>query len=220
MRRALAAVAILSFFGAVFLPAGVYYFRARTPPANPEPEIDDPVGDFSLTERSGKIVNRDDLLGKVWVASFVFTRCTGPCPQVTATMTRLQAQLASHGDAVRLVTFTVDPEHDDPGELRTYAEHFGADPQRWLFLTGKEADVYRLVREGFHLTAQKNAEAGADVGSAVLHDTRLAVVDRKGRIRGYYQGVVDPRDDDPVKEFEDNLERLKRKVEDLVREAP
>jgi cytochrome oxidase Cu insertion factor (SCO1/SenC/PrrC family) len=220
MRRALAAAAILSLSGAVLLAAGAYYFRARTPATNSEPEIDDPVGDFSLTERSGKVVNKDDLLGKVWVASFVFTRCTGPCPQVTATMTRLQAQLASHGDDVRLVTFTVDPEHDDPGELRTYADHFGADPQRWLFLTGTETDVYRLVREGFHLTAQKDAEAGADAGSAVLHDTRLAVVDRKGRIRGYYQGVVDPREDDPVKGFEDNLERLKRKVEDLVREAP
>ena len=56
-------------------------------------DISIPVPDFTLTERSGKKVSRDDLKGKVWVASFVFTRCTGPCPQVTATMARLQKEL-------------------------------------------------------------------------------------------------------------------------------
>src|SRR4051794_2877278 len=77
-----------------------------------------PVGAFSLTERDGRTVTRDDLLGQAWIASFVFTRCTGPCPQVSATMAQLQHDLA--GQPVRLVTFTVDPEHDDPAELRRY----------------------------------------------------------------------------------------------------
>src|SRR3954452_3323939 len=89
-----------------------------TPPGGPTPPADDirfPVPDFALTERSGKPVTKADLAGKVWVASFVFTRCPGPCPAVTATVARLQADLA--GDpGVRFVTFTVDPERDDPAE--------------------------------------------------------------------------------------------------------
>src|SRR5205085_4395139 len=109
-----------------------------------------PVGEFALTERGGEVVRDADLRGKVWVASFVFTRCTGPCPQVTATVARLQSELADEPD-LRLVTFTVDPECDGPDKLKSYAEHFRADPRRWLFLTGKEEDIHRLLRERFTL---------------------------------------------------------------------
>src|SRR5437867_913183 len=96
----------------------------------PSPAADDlgEVADFALTERSGETVHRADLLGKVWVAAFGFTRCTGPCPQVSGTMARLQAELAGQPD-VRLVSFSVDPDHDTPEVLREYAQRFGADPQ-------------------------------------------------------------------------------------------
>src|SRR5436190_21041465 len=72
--------------------------------------IDDqgPVGSFTLTERNGQSVSDDHLRGKVWVASFVFTRCTGPCPQVTGTMARLQSELnLADEEDLRLATFTV-----------------------------------------------------------------------------------------------------------------
>jgi len=67
--------------------------------------LDYPVGSFSLTERSGKTITDKDLRDKVWVASFVFTRCTGPCPAVTGTVSQLQSELAGEAD-VRFVTFT------------------------------------------------------------------------------------------------------------------
>jgi protein SCO1/2/putative membrane protein len=177
-----------------------------------------PVPDFSLTERSGRTVTQSDLLGKVWIASFVFTRCTGPCPQVSATMAQLQSEFAGRPDVV-LVTFTVDPGHDDPGELRRYAEHFGADPQRWLFLTGKEEDVYRLVNKGFLVYAEPNRGEARTAGAEVMHDPRLVVVDRRGHLRGYFQGVRDTRWPDPEPEFQDNLRRLRRTVTALTREG-
>src|SRR4051812_17894802 len=104
------------------------------------PDLDFPVGSFSLTERSGKTVTDQDLRGKVWVASFVFTRCLGPCPAVTGTVKELAADLKDLPD-VRFVTFTVDPSRDNPGELQKYAAKYGADPERWLFLTGPEPAV-------------------------------------------------------------------------------
>jgi cytochrome oxidase Cu insertion factor (SCO1/SenC/PrrC family) len=177
-----------------------------------------PVADFALTERDGSTVRRADLLGKVWVASFVFTRCNGPCPIVSATMARLQKEISASPDDFRLVTFTVDPEHDDPAVLRAYAETFRADPKRWLFLTGKESDVYRLLQDGFLVPVEKNAEG--DPGAAVSHSTRLAVVDRRGFIRAYFSGAPDTEGQDPEKDFKDNLDRLKRKVADLLAEAP
>ncbi len=113
------------------------------------------VGDFALTERSGHTVRNADLQGKIWIASFVFTRCTAGCPQITTTMKRLQDDLAGYPD-VRLVTFTVDPKNDDPATLREYADHFGADPQRWLFLTGEQDEIYHLLESTFHLPARQN----------------------------------------------------------------
>src|SRR5207249_82727 len=101
----------------------------------PLPDIG-PVRPFSLIERSGQTVEHSDLLGKVWVAGFVFTRCSGSCPQISATMARLQKELAGQPDVV-LVSFTVDPEYDTSKVLREYAESYQADPKRWLFLTGK-----------------------------------------------------------------------------------
>src|SRR5262249_6033754 len=135
------------------------------------------------------------------------------------TVARLQSELAGEKD-VRFVTFTVDPEHDDPKELQRYAEHFGADRDRWLFLTGKEEDVYGLMRNGFHVHAEQNKGDDRKPGAEVMHDTHLVVVDKKGHIRGYFAGARDSRDADPDKTFEDNLRKLRDRLTTLAREAP
>ena len=108
------------------------------------------VPDFAFIERSGQSVTRADLLGKVWIASLIFTRCVEECPLVSSHMARLQDAFTAEPD-VRLVSITVDPAYDTPEVLTRYAQSFAAQPQRWLFLTGDKATIYRLVREGFHL---------------------------------------------------------------------
>src|SRR5437870_5729932 len=108
------------------------------------------IPDFALIERSGQSVTRADLLGKVWIASIIFTRCVEECPLVSNHMARLQATFATEPD-IRLVSITVDPAYDTPEVLTRYAQSFAAQPQRWLFLTGDKAMIYRLVREGFRL---------------------------------------------------------------------
>lgn len=168
------------------------------------------VGDFALTERSGRTVSKSDLLGKIWIASFEFTRCTQGCPQISATMQRLQTELARFPD-IRLVTFTVDPEHDRPEELREYAKHYHADEQRWLFLTGEEKTIYDLLEKSFHLPAQKNTSG--DSSNAVAHSLKLVLVDRQGHIRGYFDGRPDPQLTDA--DFEANLTKLKQRIQKL-----
>lgn len=140
------------------------------------------VPEFELTERSGRTVKKSDLLGSYWVASFIFTRCSTSCPMATAELATLQTQLPRE---VRLVSFSVDPEHDSPEVLSDYADRVGADTDRWLFLTGKKDDVYRYIREGFHLAVEENRDATP--GLEVMHSPRFALVDPKGRIRGYYE---------------------------------
>jgi cytochrome oxidase Cu insertion factor (SCO1/SenC/PrrC family) len=203
MRRALVAGLLLVALAALGF-AGISALKRNAPP------LDDfgPVADFSLTERNGTAVTAADLRGKVWVASFVFTRCTGPCPQVTGTVARLQKEVAGESD-VRLVTFTVDPEHDDPGELKRYAEHFGAG-DHWLFLTGPEKEIDRLLIENFHVGVDRGT------GKEVTHSTKLALVDRRGHIRGYFDGRQVDEQGQPV----DDLPKLRPAIAALLREAP
>ena len=173
-------------------------------------DLDFPVGSFALTERSGKAVTDADLKGKVWVASFVFTRCMGPCPQVTASVARLQSELPDTPD-LRFVKFTVDPGHDDPTELKRYAERYKADPARWLFLTGDEATIHTLLRERFKQAANRKP-GKPEPGDEFDHSTRLLVVDRKGVIRATFPGVRSGTDPAADREFEDGLKKLKDKV--------
>ena len=117
----------------------------------------------------------------------MFTRCTGPCPRITANMRKLQDELA--GTDVRLVSFTVDPLHDTPQVLDGYARAIGADPARWLFLTGPLDDVRRLSFESFRLPFER--DEAQPPGQLVAHRTVLTVVDREGQIRGYYDGEAE-----------------------------
>ncbi|MFQ5839362.1 MAG: SCO family protein [Candidatus Methylomirabilales bacterium] len=105
---------------------------------------------FGLLERSGKEVTLADLRGKVWITDFVWTRCPDACPLMSAMMARFQADFADAPD-LRLISISVDPEYDTPAVLTRYAAVYGADPDRWLFLTGDKETIYHLVQEGFKL---------------------------------------------------------------------
>lgn len=202
--------------GAVALGALALVLR----PNNSAPtNLGPPLPAFSFTERSGKNVTNQDLLGKVWIACFVFTRCNGPCPAVTGTMGRLQKELADQPD-VRLVTFTVDPEHDEPSVLTSYAARYEADPERWLFLTGKEAELARLMRDGFKFPPPEKRGGNSPGEVDIPHSTKLVVVDRQGRVRSYFSGLPDFAMGETPEEFDANLARLKAEVAALRRETP
>jgi protein SCO1/2 len=151
------------------------------------------------------MVGREDLLGTVWLAGFVFTRCTGPCPELTLRMRSIQQGLADRGLSARLVTFTLDPEHDTPAVLAAYARRFHADPDRWWFLTGNDQpSTHRLIREGFLQTV-----VPAAAGEPLTHSTYFVLLDHQARIRAVYDGL------DPQSKL-----RILGDVEALLQESP
>lgn len=144
---------------------------------------------FALTERSGKTITNSDLTGKIWVADFIFTTCPGPCPLVTASMAKVQ-QATARDPRVQLVTFTVDPQDDTPPVLAAYANKFGADPNRWWFLTGAEKPLYDLIRNGFYQVVQDNRGQPPQEGQFIVtHSTKMVLIDAEGTVRGFYDGV-------------------------------
>jgi protein SCO1 len=143
---------------------------------------------FSLTERHGATVTAGNLAGHVWIADFVFTRCPDICPVLSTRMAALQDKVAGGDPPVRLVSISVDPDHDTPEVLAAYADHYRAGPS-WLFLTGSRDAVSVLLRDGFRVAF---SDAGP-AASPITHSDRFVLVDRQLRIRGYYHGN-DPGD--------------------------
>ena len=181
-----AVLIVLVLFVRVFGPAR---FVHGQPSSSTELRKISTVPPFTLTERSGRTITNHDLAGKIWVADFIYTTCPGPCPIITAGMARLQKAVLDD-PRVQLVTFTVDPETDTPPVLAKYADRYGADPNRWWFLTGPEQPLYDLIQKGFLQVVQNNSGQPPQEGQyKVTHSTYLVLVDGDGNTRGIYNGV-------------------------------
>jgi len=182
---------------------GLWHWRQRSAVQSVERYGD--VPDFALVDRTGRTVTRRDFLDRVSVVDFFYTRCTDACPLQGAQMALLQARYAA-ARRFQLVSITVDPDHDDPAGLATYARSLGADPTRWLFLTGRREVIYRLAVDAFHLAvvaarrapfpsvwaswqpavALAHERTGEPRIIQLAHGSQFAVVDRRARIVGYF----------------------------------
>ena len=151
------------------------------------------IADFEFTERSGKTIRNEDLAGHPWVVSFIFTNCAGPCFRVTSAMRRLQDEFFKDTD-LRLVTITVDPERDSPTQLAKYANGFGADHERWLFLTdptGQKDKIYPLIWGSFLMPVQEATGEMRIEGHEFIHTNNVLLVDERGVVQGKWNSIDD-----------------------------
>jgi protein SCO1/2 len=147
------------------------------------------ISDFQLTNQFSQPVSLADLRGNVWLADIVFTRCPGPCPTMSHEMAEMQSQLQTAlppNSPVRLVTLTSDPDFDTPPVLKKYAERFGADSNRWIFLTGPRPDIRKLAVNDFKfVVVDKPAADRAIPNDLFIHSIFFVLVDQQGRVRGW-----------------------------------
>jgi protein SCO1/2 len=140
-----------------------------------------PIGSYELIDQSGAPFGSAELRGKVAIVDFVFTSCPDVCPVLTTQMANLHRRIRD--DDVRFVSISVDPEHDTPEVLRSYAARFRADTARWKFLTGPSAPA--VVQDHFRV-AIGDRSPRADGSYTLLHGSRFLLVDRRGTLRGIY----------------------------------
>ena len=157
-----------------FVASGMW----RREPQRREAERYFEVPEFKLVDQNEKPFTRKDVLGKVWIADFVFTQCAGPCPMMTQAMAELQKELA--GSPIQFVSISVDPAHDTPAVLKKYAAVMKADEKNWTFATGEAAEVFGVA------AGMKIAASPADAENSIIHSEKFVLVDDKGWIRGYY----------------------------------
>jgi protein SCO1/2 len=158
------------------------------------------IADFGLTNQNGRAVSLADLRGQVWVADIIFTRCPGPCLKMTKQMKVLQDALLPDSQT-KLVTLTTDADFDTPPVLKTYAERFGADPQRWMFLTGTKREIANLAIDSLKLTAiEKKPEERESPQDLFVHSTIFVIADKRGQLRGVFETTGEGIDPQSVKE--------------------
>ncbi len=149
---------------------------------------DMPAPDFTLTNQDGESVSLDGLRGRAVLLDFVYTRCQGPCPILTALHAEVQDGLEEADRAgIQFVSVSIDPAYDDPEKLKAYAESVGADLSSWSFLTG-EVDQVRSVLEAY------GVGLGATTGDQIEHMVMTFLIDGEGVVVKRYIGTDHPAD--------------------------
>ena len=152
--------------------------------------------DFQLINQDGDTITNKDYLGKVYVAEFFFTTCPTICPIMNQNLVEIQEEFKNKND-FGIVSFSIDPKHDTPEVLKSYAENYGINHPNWNLLTGEREAIYGLANGGFNIYAGENSE----VPGGFAHQGLFALVDKEGYIRSrldrfgnpiiYYRGSVE-----------------------------
>ncbi len=163
---------------------------------------------FAYTTQDDTLLTSKDLEGKIYLVNFFFTTCPSICPAMNYNVAQVQERFKGYED-FRIVSFTVNPEHDSVEVLKAYAQQIGAEPGRWYFLTGNRESIYKTAN-GFFLSAMEDVEAEG----GFLHSENLVLVDWKGRIRsgvdenGNLKGVYNGLETVAINDLKDDIKVL------------
>ncbi len=167
----------LTFYGVI-----THYTDFATPKL---PSINT-VREFTFTRQDGKQITEKEVVGKTYIAAYFFTTCKGICPKMNHNMEKLYQQFNTDSHFM-ILSHTVDPEKDSVSVLNHYADSLHADINKWWFLTGSKASLYKTARESYLLDDPKNSSKNID--EQFLHTQFFALVDKDGIVRGIYDGL-------------------------------
>ncbi len=145
------------------------------------------IPDFSFTNQDGATINKRFYKGKIYVADFFFVSCPGICPKLTKNMGLLQEMFRDDKE-VLLLSHTVMPWKDSVPELKKYAIENNIDSKKWNLVTGNKEEIYDLARTAYF--ADEDFVKTQDE-SAFIHTENFILIDKKGRIRGVYNGTLE-----------------------------
>ncbi|KAA2219039.1 MULTISPECIES: SCO family protein [Maribacter] len=152
------------------------------------------IADFALVNQNGDTITQEDYKDKIYIADFFFTTCPTICPIMTKNMASIQDKI---GDDVLLLSHSVTPQIDSVAQLKKYALEKGVDDSKWNLVTGDKKQIYELARKSY-LAVKTDGDGGP---FDMIHTENFILVDKKKRIRGFYDGT--------------KVEEVERLLEDL-----
>lgn len=142
------------------------------------------IPDFEFVNQLGETVTNKDYEGKIYVSDFFFATCPTICPKMAVHMLELQKHFYDRSD-FGLLSHTINPEHDTVEVLYEYSKNVHAIDSIWNFVTGSKESIASIARNGYFANAMKDLDAEG----GFLHSTNFFLIDRKGRIRGIFDGT-------------------------------
>lgn len=144
------------------------------------------IGPFRFVDQDSSMITNETVKGKIYVADFFFTSCRTICPVMKTQMLRVYESVKDDPEVV-LISHTIDPEYDTVGLLHDYANRLGVETDKWHFLTGNKDSIYYVAQTGYFATAMEDS----DEPGGFIHSGAFLLIDKKGRIRGKYDGTSD-----------------------------
>ena len=162
------------------------------PPATPRLDDYGELPPFRLVDHTGADLTNDSLRGHVTIVNFIFTRCDTVCPITTAKMRTVQDR-TNDQPGIKLLSISVDPDHDDVPALAAFAAQHGADASRWRFARGDMDAVKALVERGMSIGFDDLGPPLPSGAPNITHSGHFVLLDQNLHIRGYYDSDDWPR---------------------------
>lgn len=191
--------------------------------------INPAVPAFEFINQNGKVFSQKNTEGKVYVAEYFFTTCKGICPKMNVNMRRVYDKFKEESDFL-IVSHTCMPEVDSIPLLKAYEnkmlngtviqrsdgsyklQYLSTDSikkytnKNWNFVTGSKIELYKLARQGYKIDNGK-PDSTQRIENQFIHTQFFALVDRFGRVRGIYDGLI-----------EMEIQKLMKDIPELMKE--
>ena len=141
---------------------------------------------FQFTNQDSVSVTDKDFAGKIYVADFFFVTCPTICPIMKKNMLKVY-EAFKDSDDVRILSHTIDPNHDTPAVLKQYAKDLGVTGPMWQFVTGDREKIYDIGENHYLVTAGVDSTAPG----GYIHSGAFVLIDKEKHIRGQYDGTTD-----------------------------
>lgn len=190
MKNKKTTIFLISFFIVLSTVFVSYFYKVTRSAKVVLPTYGNPghkVADFSFINQDGKVITNKDVKGKIYVVSYFFSTCKGICPKMNEHLTKVYEAIKGKND-VLILSHTVDPKRDTVQALKEYSLRYDADAKQWMFLTGDKKELYDMARYSYLISALDDT-AGVSIDKDFIHDNHYSLVDKDGRVRGFYDGL-------------------------------
>lgn len=149
------------------------------------------IPDFLFYNQDSTPITAATFKDKIYITDFFFTSCPTICPMTKREMLRLYDVFEKDKEIVFL-SHSIDTRYDSVAVLKRFADNLEVSSDRWHFVTGEKEEISRMARI-YQIAAMEDKEAPGGYN----HSGRFVLLDKKRRVRGYYDGT-DPESVDEL----------------------
>jgi protein SCO1 len=164
---------IIGLFSVAFARTYSFHGAVYQPPAA--------APDFSLTNTNGQSFQLSKQKGQLILLFFGYTHCPDECPATLAVMKQLFARLGSQSRRVDFVFVTVDPQRDNPTQIRSFLAKYNPS---FVGLGGSSSELAPVWKAyGVYQELPINSTVSQ---YQVNHSTQVYLIDPQGQLRITY----------------------------------